>query len=116
MVCGVEWGVKCGNEPLAPPPLPRSLARPPRLLPHPRDQLRRGQPPPVRGPLLCSAGADSSDGGGISVKYLSSSRLMGLQLRDATFRRHFLLQCLILMQARAHLGRGLEGGGQGGRE
>ena len=41
---------------------------------------------------------------------------MGLQLRDATFRRHFLLQCLILMQARAHLGRGLEGGGQGGRE
>lgn len=24
---------------------------------------------------------------------------MGLQLRDATFRRHFLLQCLILMQA-----------------
>ena len=25
---------------------------------------------------------------------------MGLQLRDATFRRHFLLQCLILMQAR----------------
>ena len=28
------------------------------------------------------------------------SRLMGLQLRDATFRRHFLLQCLILMQVR----------------
>lgn len=38
-----------------------------------------------------------SDGLGISVKYLSSSRLLGLQLRDATLRRHFLLQCLILM-------------------
>lgn len=36
-----------------------------------------------------------------SVKYLSSPRLLTLQLRDATFRRHFLLQCLILMQARA---------------
>ncbi|KAL4423622.1 hypothetical protein ABPG77_009209 [Micractinium sp. CCAP 211/92] len=43
------------------------------------------------------AGA-AGDGQGSSVKYLSSSRLMGLQLRDATFRRHFLLQCLILMQ------------------
>ncbi|KAL4439830.1 hypothetical protein ABPG75_002831 [Micractinium tetrahymenae] len=46
-----------------------------------------------------AAGAGASgDGQGSSVKYLSSSRLMGLQLRDATFRRHFLLQCLILMQ------------------
>ena len=43
--------------------------------------------------------AGAGDGQGASVKYLSSSRLMGLQLRDATFRRHFLLQCLILMQA-----------------
>jgi hypothetical protein len=43
--------------------------------------------------------AGAGDGQGVSVKYLSSSRLMGLQLRDATFRRHFLLQCLILMQA-----------------
>ncbi|KAI3431826.1 hypothetical protein D9Q98_010579 [Chlorella vulgaris] len=46
--------------------------------------------------------AVASDGGdegrGASVKYLSSSRLINLQLRDATFRRHFLLQCLVLMQ------------------
>ncbi|EFN51183.1 hypothetical protein CHLNCDRAFT_55304 [Chlorella variabilis] len=46
-----------------------------------------------------AAGPGAGDGQGSSVKYLSSSRLMGLQLRDATFRRHFLLQCLILMQA-----------------
>ncbi|PSC69291.1 THO complex subunit 1 isoform X1 isoform B [Micractinium conductrix] len=45
------------------------------------------------------AAAGAANGGqGASVKYLSSSRLMSLQLRDATFRRHFLLQCLILMQ------------------
>eukprot|EP00887_Chlorella_sp_A99_P000489 scaffold17.g489.t1 len=44
-----------------------------------------------------AGGAAAADGGS-SVKYLSSSRLIGLQLRDATFRRHFLLQCLVLMQ------------------
>ena len=32
------------------------------------------------------------------VKYLTSSKLLHLQLRDPAFRRHFLLQCLILMQ------------------
>lgn len=45
-----------------------------------------------------TGGGAGASGQGASVKYLSSSRLMGLQLRDATFRRHFLLQCLILMQ------------------
>lgn len=34
----------------------------------------------------------------ISAKYLSGPRLLSLQLRDATFRRHFLVQCLILFQ------------------
>lgn len=58
-------------------------------------------------PLAGAAG----DGQGSSVKYLSSSRLMGLQLRDATFRRHFLLQCLILMQVCVCV---REGGGGGG--
>lgn len=48
-------------------------------------------------PWRSTGGGD--DGQGSSVKYLSSSRLMALQLRDVTFRRHFLLQCLILMQA-----------------
>ena len=55
-----------------------------------------------------AGGADVAGGqAGASVKYLSSSRLMGLQLRDATFRRHFLLQCLVLMQV------GVGGGGGG---
>ncbi|KAG7672356.1 putative THO complex subunit 1 [Nannochloris sp. 'desiccata'] len=35
--------------------------------------------------------------GATSVKYLSSARLLPLQLRDAAFRRHFLLQALVLM-------------------
>lgn len=45
------------------------------------------------GASLLGAGA----GAGASVKYLSSARLLPLQLRDATFRRHFLIQCLVLM-------------------
>ena len=40
---------------------------------------------------------DISSAGGTSVKYLSSARLLPLQLRDAAFRRHFLLQALVLM-------------------
>ncbi|XP_078448484.1 nuclear matrix protein-like protein [Wolffia australiana] len=31
-----------------------------------------------------------------SIKYLTSSKLMGLELKDPNFRRHILLQCLIL--------------------
>ncbi|XP_078161055.1 nuclear matrix protein-like protein [Carex rostrata] len=31
-----------------------------------------------------------------SIKYLTSSNLMGLELKDPSFRRHVLLQCLIL--------------------
>ena len=30
------------------------------------------------------------------MKYLTSSKLLHLQLRDPAFRKHFLLQCLIL--------------------
>lgn len=37
-------------------------------------------------------GEDGEGGRPPSVKYLTSGRLMALQLRDATFRRHFLLQ------------------------
>jgi hypothetical protein len=33
----------------------------------------------------------------MTVKYLSSSRLFGLQLRDAAFRRQFLVQCAALL-------------------
>src|SRR4051812_26997876 len=32
------------------------------------------------------------------AKYLTSSRLLSLQLRDPTFRRHLLLQLVILFQ------------------
>nr|GEU91038.1 THO complex subunit 1 isoform X1 [Tanacetum cinerariifolium] len=31
-----------------------------------------------------------------SIKYLTSSNLMGLELKDPSFRRHILVQCLIL--------------------
>ncbi|KAF3434264.1 hypothetical protein FNV43_RR25367 [Rhamnella rubrinervis] len=31
-----------------------------------------------------------------SIKYLTSSKLMGLELKDSSFRRHILVQCLIL--------------------
>ena len=36
------------------------------------------------------------------VKYLTSSKLTKLQLRDAAFRRTLLVQCLILLHACAH--------------
>lgn len=48
----------------------------------------------------------SDDGGNVnnleqeeasfSIKYLTSSKLMGLELKDPSFRRHILVQCLIL--------------------
>nr|GMC90540.1 THO complex subunit 1 isoform X2 [Ipomoea batatas] len=31
-----------------------------------------------------------------NIKYLTSSKLMGLELKDPSFRRHILVQCLIL--------------------
>ncbi|DBA90252.1 hypothetical protein WJX77_005954 [Trebouxia sp. C0004] len=43
------------------------------------------------------------DGGkSMIVKYLTSSKLTKLQLRDAAFRRTLLVQCLILLHACAH--------------
>ena len=35
----------------------------------------------------------------VQVKYLSSPRVLGLQLSDASLRRHFLVQALIFLQA-----------------
>ncbi|XP_058090389.1 THO complex subunit 1 isoform X2 [Magnolia sinica] len=32
----------------------------------------------------------------LSIKYLTSSKLMGLELKDPSFRRHILVQCLII--------------------
>ena len=39
------------------------------------------------------------------MKYLSSSKLLRLQLQDAGLRRHFLLQVLIFLHAVRHVGR-----------
>lgn len=50
------------------------------------------------GSLGGGAGA-AADSDGLTVKYLSSSKLMHLQLRDAGLRRHFLVQALTLLQA-----------------
>ncbi|ESQ40922.1 hypothetical protein EUTSA_v10013059mg [Eutrema salsugineum] len=36
------------------------------------------------------------DAATFNIKYLTSSKLMGLELKDSSFRRHILLQCLIL--------------------
>ena len=44
-----------------------------------------------------------TDGGkSVIVKYLTTSKLTRLQLRDAAFRRTLLVQCLILLHACAH--------------
>ena len=39
------------------------------------------------------------------MKYLSSSKLLKLQLQDAGLRRHFLLQVLIFLHAVRHVGK-----------
>ncbi len=38
----------------------------------------------------------------LTVKYLSSPKLMRLQLSDAALRRHFLLQALVFLHACQH--------------
>lgn len=47
---------------------------------------------------LCCA----ENGQSVIVKYLTSSKLTLLQLRDAAFRRTLLVQCLVLLHACAH--------------
>ena len=54
--------------------------------------------PTVASGSINNAAADGSQES-LTVKYLSSPRLLHLQLRDAGFRRHFLVQCLILLHA-----------------
>ncbi|ERN09505.1 hypothetical protein AMTRI_Chr09g32690 [Amborella trichopoda] len=39
---------------------------------------------------------DEEEAVAFSIKYLTSSKLMGLELKDPNFRRHILVQCLIL--------------------
>ncbi|XP_028794581.1 THO complex subunit 1-like isoform X2 [Neltuma alba] len=41
-----------------------------------------------------------------SIKYLTSSKLMGLELKDPSFRRHILVQCLILFDYLKAPGKG----------
>ncbi|XP_021299962.1 THO complex subunit 1 [Herrania umbratica] len=50
-------------------------------------------------PLSEEEGADNNleeEATTFNIKYLTSSKLMGLELKDPSFRRHILLQCLIL--------------------
>ncbi|XVE68418.1 hypothetical protein DITRI_Ditri09bG0067000 [Diplodiscus trichospermus] len=50
-------------------------------------------------PLSEEEGADNGlqeEATTFSIKYLTSSKLMGLELKDPSFRRHILLQCLIV--------------------
>lgn len=44
------------------------------------------------------SGGTSSQWSESSVKYLTSSKLIGLQLQDPSFRRQFMVQCLILFR------------------
>ncbi|KAF6160754.1 hypothetical protein GIB67_035955 [Kingdonia uniflora] len=39
---------------------------------------------------------EEEEAASFSIKYLTSSKLMGLELKDPSFRRHILIQCLIL--------------------
>ncbi|OVA19210.1 THO complex [Macleaya cordata] len=39
---------------------------------------------------------EEEEAAAFSIKYLTSSKLMGLELKDPSFRRHILVQCLIL--------------------
>ena len=53
-------------------------------------------PPSSMGPAFTAS--SSSSAAAYFPKYLSGSRLLSLQLQDATFRRHLLTQSLILFQ------------------
>ncbi|GIL96451.1 hypothetical protein Vretimale_2164, partial [Volvox reticuliferus] len=54
---------------------------------------------PGGGADAASSRSQVNEGGsGVGTRYLTSSKLFGLQVRDCTFRRHFLLQCLALLQ------------------
>lgn len=55
--------------------------------------LQNAQCTPVH-KVMCHVGGEDEVA---QVKYLTSSRLLGLQLRDATFRRYLLTQALILL-------------------
>ncbi|XXG87280.1 hypothetical protein AAC387_Pa11g2003 [Persea americana] len=39
---------------------------------------------------------EEEEAAAFNIKYLTSSKLMGLELKDPSFRRHILVQCLIL--------------------
>lgn len=54
----------------------------------------------VATPAVIVGGEQQGEGGGtrIGAKYLTSRRLLSLQVRDGAFRQHFLCQCLILFR------------------
>ena len=73
-------------------------------IPAPASQPQPPQPSSHSQPLPEPAAAEGEAGGSreeerLTVQYLSSSRLMGVQMANPDFRRHFLVQCLVLLQA-----------------
>ena len=52
------------------------------------------------------AQGEGEDSQQLTVGYLSSHKLFGLQLRDAMFRRNFLVQVLIMLQSLTVAGKG----------
>ncbi|KAH6557817.1 hypothetical protein KP509_1Z091900 [Ceratopteris richardii] len=51
---------------------------------------------PLGGDDESSGHLDESDNTAFKIKYLTSSKLMNLELKDSSFRRHILVQCLII--------------------
>lgn len=56
------------------------------------SELKKHPATVAAGPLTSAQG----DGGATTVAFLSSPKLLRLQLQDATLRRIWLIQCLIL--------------------
>ncbi|GAX80221.1 hypothetical protein CEUSTIGMA_g7659.t1 [Chlamydomonas eustigma] len=54
------------------------------------------------GAVVAIQGGGGGESSATTVKYLTSSKLFGLQMRDATFRRHFLVQVSIQLHFLRH--------------
>jgi len=68
-------------------------------------QAQQAGGPAGRAAMAVDGGHAATAAAATSVKYLSSSRLFGLQLRDAGFRRQFLVQCAAALHAVRKLGK-----------
>ncbi|TKV98680.1 hypothetical protein SEVIR_9G575400v4 [Setaria viridis] len=57
---------------------------------------------------------DQEEDAAFNIKYLTSSKLMGLELKDPSFRRHILVQCLIFFDYLKAPGKNEKEGPTGG--